>query len=120
MPGIVSKHQKINNKRNIMEDDAHGIMNIKILLKFYFYDMHVVSGKCKQLFQHTAHAPLQNVTSVQDGKSKISHAVPFPTHRNSVPQSAEETRGGRGRNPELNVNIKQRSNSQKQIDLCLP
>jgi len=95
-------------------------MKIKILLKFYFYYMHVVSGKCKQLFQHMAHAPLQNVTSVQDGKAKISHAVPFPVHRNSVPKGAEETRGGGGRNPELNVNIKQRFNSQKQIDLCLP
>lgn len=81
MPGIVSKHQKINNKKNIAEDDAHIITNIKILLKFYFYSMHVVSGKCKQLFQHMAHAPLQNVMSGWDGKSKISHAVPFPMHR---------------------------------------
>lgn len=95
-------------------------MNVKILIEFYFYYMHVVSRKCKQLLRHTAHAPLQNVTSAQDGKSKISHAVPFPMHRNSVPKGVEETGGGRGRNPELNVNIKQRFNSQKQIDLCLP
>lgn len=63
MLGIVSKHQKINSKRNIAEDDAHVVMHIKILLRFYFYDMHVVSGKCKRLFQHMAHAPLQNKTS---------------------------------------------------------
>lgn len=54
-------------------------MHIKILLKIYYYDMHVVSGKGKRLFQHMAHAPLQN--NIQDGKSKMSHAVPFPTHR---------------------------------------
>lgn len=93
-----------------MEDDAHVLANIKILLKFYLYYMHDVSGKRKQLFQHTAHAPLQNVTSVQGGKSTISHAVPFPVPRKSVPKSAEETRGGGGRNPEPNVNIKQRFN----------
>lgn len=27
--------------------------------------MHAASGKCKQLFQHTGHARLQNITSIQ-------------------------------------------------------
>lgn len=102
----------------LWEDDAHVIMNVKILLKFYFYYMHVVSGKCKQLFQHIAHAPLQNVTSVQDGKSKISHAVPFPVHGKCVPKSAEGTGEGGGRNPELNVNIKQSSTIKNKL-ICV-
>lgn len=83
---------KTNSRRNIAEDDAHG-MHIKILLKIYYYDMHVVSGKGKRLFQHMAHAPLQN--NIQDGKSKMSHAVPFPTHK-AASQKVLKERGEEG------------------------
>lgn len=91
-------------------------MNIKILLKILFLS----HARCLREVQ----AALPTHTPCSTAKHninpactpKISHAVPFQIEEKLAKGVLKKQ--GRGRNPKLNVNIKQGFNSQKQL-ICV-